>query len=120
MMKKKILVIDDDPLNVRLIQITLQKKGYDVDFAHDGVSGLEKMMSFSPDLIILDIEMPHMNGYTFMLEVKKIEGALDIPVIVLTAHAQMQAIFELKGIKDYIVKPIDPEDLIEKIDAHIM
>lgn len=119
-MKKKILIVDDDPLNVRLIQTTLEKSNYDVDFAQDGQAGLDKVDTFKPDLIILDVEMPHMNGYGFMLELSKVEGGSAIPIIVLTAHSQMQPIFERKGVCDYIIKPVEPKSLIEKIEAHIL
>lgn len=116
---QRILIVDDDPLNVRLIQVALLKNGYEVDFAQDGVQGLAKIQSFHPDLIILDVEMPQMNGYTFILETKKIEASAEIPIIVLTAHAQMQAIFQMKGVKDYMIKPVETEDLIAKIRTHI-
>src|SRR3989338_7830952 len=114
-MPQKIFVIDDDRINVKMIKSRLENEGYEVATALDGAEGIELLKQGRPDLIILDIQMPKMNGYTFMIELKKIEGASSIPVIVLTAHGDMEPIFRLKGVKEYLVKPINFEELFEKI-----
>ena len=116
-MAKKILVIDDDQLNVKLVQSRLEASDYVVVSALDGDEGLQLIEKERPDLIILDVKMPKMNGYTFMLEFRKLEGFNRIPVIVLTAHEEMQPIFTLKGVRGYLVKPIKFEQLFEKLDA---
>ncbi len=115
-MAQKILVIDDDRTNVRIVQSALQQKSYEVEIALDGDIGLEKVNQFKPDLIVLDIQMPRMNGYTFMFELKKLKVAQSIPIIVLTAHNEWEAIFRYKGVKDYMVKPIKIEELLIKIN----
>ena len=112
-MAQKILVIDDDQVNVQLVQSRLQANGYEVISALDGEAGLRKVKSEQPDLVILDVQMPKMNGYTFMTEYKRIGAAA--PVIVLTAHQEMQPIFTLKGVRGYLVKPLKIENLLEKI-----
>ena len=116
-MPKKILVIDDDALNVKLVTGRLQKEGYEVIAAFDGDVGLEKVKEENPDFIILDVEMPRMSGYSFMLELKKMESCNSIPVVALTAHEDMQPIFELKGVKGYLIKPVDFEKLFELIEG---
>ena len=114
-MAQKIFVIDDDRINVKMIKARLENEGYEVDTAFDGTDGLEIVKKSLPDLIILDIQMPKMNGYTFMIELKKISGGISIPVIVLTAYDDMEPIFRLKGVKEYLVKPINFDELFEKI-----
>ena len=114
-MAKKILIIDDDLTNDKILQARLQSQGYQAIIATDGDEGLLKVKSEKPNLIILDIQMPRMNGYTFMNELKKMEHFKSIPVIVLTAHETMQPIFSLKGVKGYLVKPVNPDILFEKM-----
>ena len=116
-MAKKILVIDDDQLNIKLVKSRLESNGYLVITAMDGEEGLQKVLNDKPDLIILDVQMPKMNGYTFMLEFRKLSEFTAIPVIVLTAHEEMQPIFTLKGVRGYLVKPIKFELLFEKLNA---
>jgi two-component system, chemotaxis family, chemotaxis protein CheY len=114
-MSKKILVVDDDRLNVTLLQFTLKTKGYDVFAAEDGVEGLEAVSYEKPDLIILDVHMPRMSGFEFMNELKKFSGGVMIPVIMLTANENMQDMFFAEGVKGYFVKPVDPAKLEKKI-----
>ena len=116
-MPKKILVIDDDQLNIKLVKSRLEANQYQVITALDGEEGLQKVLKEKPDLIILDVQMPKMNGYTFMLEFRKLSEFTSIPVIVLTAHEEMQPIFTLKGVRGYLVKPIKFELLFEKLNA---
>ena len=119
-MPKKILVVDDDLTNVTLIQNRLEQKGFEVILARDGDVGLEKAKKEKPDLIILDVEMPRMNGYTFIVELRKDESAKVIPILVLTAHEEVQPVFELKGVKGYLLKPIDFDKLFEKIEKALL
>jgi CheY-like chemotaxis protein len=116
-MPKKILVIDDDELNLKLVKSRLEASGYEVSTANDGDVGVQKLLKEKADLIILDVQMPRMNGYTFMLEFRKYPEVANTPVIVLTAHEEMQPIFTLKGVRGYLVKPIKFELLFEKLNA---
>lgn len=115
-MAQKILVVDDDRTNLRVIESGLTQQGFEVDIAIDGDVGLEKVKTAAFDLIVLDIQMPRVNGYTFLLEIKKIKNTQKIPIIVLTAHNEWEAIFRYKGVRDYMVKPIKFEVLLEKIN----
>ncbi len=110
-MGKNILIIDDDPVELKLISSRLSKEGHIVKQANNGLVGLDALAEQKPDLIILDIEMPEMNGYTFILEMKKIEAYQTIPVIVLTAHEENRPIFARRGILNYLVKPVCFEQL---------
>ena len=116
-MVKRILVVDDDRLNVTLIRFALKEQRYEVATAEDGVLALEAVRAFKPDLIVLDIQMPRMSGFEFMNELKEIPGGSAIPIIMLTANDNMQEIFFSEGVKGYFVKPVDPPVLEAKIRA---
>jgi len=115
-MSKKILLVDDDLGFTKLVNSRLSKKGFKIEAAIDGEIGLKKVSIFKPDLIILDVEMPVMNGYSFMMNLKGMKDYHAVPVIVLTGHADKQAIFELQDVKGYLVKPVDFDALFEKIN----
>src|SRR3989338_3632081 len=103
MKKGRILIVDDDLTTTALLNAKLTEHGYDVQTANDGLEALQKSQSFQPDLIILDIMMPKMDGYTFVLEFKKFGDIKQTPIIVLTSQTEMRDIFELEGINDYIL-----------------
>lgn len=114
-MAKSILVIDDEPVIVEISKRKLQNEGYTVQTAGNGEEALEVLKTFKPDLILLDIQMPKMNGYTFMMEKVKDPELVGIPVIVLTAYNEMEPIFRRHRIKAYILKPLKLQDLIAKV-----
>lgn len=118
-MAKKILVIDDDPGLIKMVDSFLVAHAYQVLIATDGDEGLAMVKSDQPDLILLDVQMPKMNGYTFVHECKKIPNALNIPIIVLTAKQGMAEIFKVEGVKEYITKPFSMERLLESIKKYI-
>lgn len=112
---KKILVIDDDNEIRDLVKSRLEANNYAVASASNGAEGLEKLEHEHPHLIILDIAMPKMDGYTFVLELKRMHQFRDIPVIMLTAKDRMKAIFDIEGVSGYFVKPFVSEDLLVKL-----
>ena len=109
---KRILVVDDEVMLVNLLQMRLEANGYEVEVAYDGQEGLSKTAKTRPDLIILDINMEGMDGYTMLKELRKMEGIKDTKVIMLSASGKMRGIFEKEGISDYITKPFDADDLL--------
>ena len=118
-MAHKILLIDDDKGIVEVIKNVLVGRNYDVVTAFDGKEGLKKVQSEDPDLIVLDIRMPTMNGYEFICTLRTERGSSDkpmVPIIVLTAKEKMEEVFKLEGAKGYLVKPIDPIQLTKKIE----
>ena len=115
-MPHKILVVDDDRINVALVKFALTQRGYSVSFAHDGTEAAEKLQSETPDLIILDVVMPQMNGFEFMAELKQKQGFTTTPVIMLTSNETMGEIFRLEGVKGYFIKPVMFEELLRKIE----
>ena len=114
-MAKKILLVDDDRMVTTMLFVALEKKGYQVQIADDGQIALNLAQSDPPDLIILDVQMPNMNGYTFINELRKSKECQNIPIIVLSSHQDMKAIFQTKGIKAYFIKPINSEEFMQKI-----
>jgi two-component system alkaline phosphatase synthesis response regulator PhoP len=115
MAKKKILIVDDEAELVELAKTHLESCGYDVVPANGGLEGLSKATQEHPDLIILDIAMPDLDGYSTLQRIKMEEGLKDIPVIMLTAKAQMKSLFEMEGVSDYIVKPFDFPDFLARV-----
>lgn len=118
-MAKNILIVDDDPTIVKLVVGFLSAHGFNVDSAESGDEGIEKIKKSKPDLIILDVQMPKMNGYTFVFELKKIVDTSTIPIIVLTGKTGMEEIFKVEGVKEYMIKPVVTENLLINIKKHI-
>ena len=116
-MSKCILVVDDEPVVVEIAKRKLEEKGYDVMVAHDGMEAFEALKKRIPDLILLDIQMPKMNGYTFIMEKVKVPEYVSIPVIVLTAYGEMEPLFKRHGVRSYLLKPLKLQDLLDKVQA---
>ncbi|MBU0469606.1 MAG: response regulator [Candidatus Omnitrophica bacterium] len=114
---KKILVIDDDPQMRKMLVTRLGKNGYLVEAACDGVEGLEKWKTFKPNLIILDVCMPNMDGFSFVQESKANEEIESVPIIVLTSREEMVDIFAGEGVSGYLIKPYNEEEMLEKIES---
>ena len=114
-MPHKILVVDDDRLGTTLVKFGLSEKSYDVIIAGDGDIALELVKEQSPDLIVLDVMMPNMNGYEFMTELKQLQGVETTPVVMLTANETMEDLFKLEGVKGYFIKPVNVGQLLGKI-----
>lgn len=112
----KILVVDDDPNILELVSINLTQAGYTVSKAHDGFEALELMDSDLPDLAIVDVMMPGMDGYTLT---KKLREAAEIPVLLLTAKGELEDKEKgfLAGSDDYVVKPFEPKELLYRVNA---
>ena len=114
-MAKTILVVDDDRLMVELAKSKLEELGYEVPTAANGQKALEYLKSKTPDLIVLDVHMPDMNGYTFIIEKNKTPEYAHIPVVMLTASNQTEPLFKRHGVKGYLLKPIKLQDFLAKV-----
>ncbi len=117
-MAKTILVVDDERHIVRLVQVNLERAGYEVTTAYDGVEAIEAVQSELPDMIILDVMMPRMDGFEALKELRANEQTKDIPVIMLTAKAQDADIFKgwSSGVDSYLTKPFNPRELLAFVD----
>ncbi len=114
-MSIKILVIEDEPPIAEMIKFGLQRASYEVILAGNGEEALNLIKQHSPDLIISDILMPVMDGFTFYKELKKNPLMAKIPVLILTARGKMEDSFKVIGVDDFIVKPFDVDVLLGKI-----
>lgn len=118
-MGKTILVVDDDAMNLRMAEMTLMKKGYDVKKADSGQAALALLQEESVDLILLDVEMPGMNGIETLDAIRERLGAEDMPVLFLSASEDMeQAVANGEyAVQGFVNKPILPQKLYERVDA---
>jgi two-component system alkaline phosphatase synthesis response regulator PhoP/two-component system response regulator VicR len=116
-MSKKVLVVDDQPHIVRLIQVNLEKEGFEVTTAGDGVEGLSKVREVQPDLVILDVIMPRKDGFQVLREIKMDEQFAEIPVIMLTVKTHNADIVEglKEGAELYLPKPFHPKELVSLV-----
>ena len=114
----KILIVDDESQFIDMLQIILEANEYEVISANDGEEGLEKARSEKPDLIILDLMMPVMDGYMMLKKLRKDEQIKDIPVILCTAksHRDDKENGLKAGADAYIKKPFEPPELLTKIE----
>jgi DNA-binding response OmpR family regulator len=112
----RILVVDDDPSINEIVRYIATKAGYEVVEAANGREGLEQAQSSHPDLIILDVMMPELDGYTLHNKLLSDEATKRIPIIILTAKGQMRDSFVgSANVKFYMDKPFEPKDLQDKI-----
>ena len=118
MNNNKILLVEDEPDIIRLVKFTLEQKNFEVVATSNGLAAIEIASTEKPDLILLDVMMPVINGYDTCVRLKKNEKTKDIPVIILSAKAQKKEVDRaLKvGAADFIAKPFSPRELREKIE----
>ena len=118
-MKKKVLYIEDNEKNIYLVHFILEKGGYEVYEERDGKNGIETALRLKPDLILLDILLPVMDGYQVMGELRKNPGLSQTPIVALTSFAMVgdrEKALSM-GFTGYIEKPINPETFIREINT---
>lgn len=116
---KKILIVDDDAALAALLKAYLISAGLEVDTACDGLDAMEKLGKEIPHLIVLDVIMPRLDGYGFLLEIKKDAKLRSIPVVVVSAREMMRDMFVQEGVKGFITKPYDPAELHRAIEKFL-
>ena len=120
-MKSRILVIEDNEQNMYLITFILEKHGYEVIQARDGRSGIESALASGPDLIVLDIQLPEMDGYTVARQLKADSRSKTVPIVAVTSYAMVgdrERVLEA-GCTGYIEKPINPEIFMSQIEEFL-
>ena len=117
MAKTKILIVDDEPDAVELIEFNLKAAGYECSSAADGNEALKKARSFCPDLIVLDLMLPEVDGLEVCKILKRDPALLAIPILMLTAKAaEIDRVLGLElGANDYVTKPFSPRELVLRI-----
>jgi DNA-binding response OmpR family regulator len=117
MAEARVLIVDDDPVVRRMLQLSFESEGFDVLTAADGFEGLDAMRSGKPDMVILDIMMPKLDGMKVLDELNGDDELRGMPVILLSAKAtSLDVDLGLKaGAADYVTKPCDPIDLVDRV-----
>jgi len=118
-MSKKILVIEDDPSTLRFVEYTLQQEGLQVFTARNGLDGLKSAQTQQPDLIILDIMLPGLDGYEICHRLHQKAETASIPVLMLSAKARQEDkdMGMRVGANDYLTKPADPSEIVTRVQA---
>lgn len=119
--KPLVLVVDDMPRNLQILSTILDNEGYDITFANNGKQAIDVANSALPDLILLDVMMPEMDGFEACKILKSQEKTKDIPIIFITGRSQSEDI--VKGFKagavDYVTKPFNTIEMISRIQNHL-
>jgi len=115
----RILIVDDSPTQLNGLSKVLVKNGYDIITAEDGERGVEKAVSEKPDIILMDVVMPNLNGFQATRQITRNPETSHIPVIMLTGKDQEtdRVWAERQGASDYLIKPPNETDLLKKIKA---
>src|SRR5258708_15375564 len=120
-MPSRILIIDDAPANIQTLSTILKERGYNINIATNGRQGLEVLERIRPDLILLDIMMPEMDGFETCRRIKASTAWREIPIVFLTAKTDTGDIvraFEL-GAVDYVAKPFNAHELLARVNTHL-
>lgn len=118
MARKKILIVDDERPTVRIIEVNLERAGYEVIKAYDGVEALEQVKEHQPDMVVLDVMMPRMDGFEVLKHLQDDPRYRSIPVIMLTCKDQDADIFKgwASGVSSYLTKPYNPRELLVHVE----
>jgi len=115
----QILIVDDSPTEAHILKGILEKNGFEIETAENGTEGIERAKELKPDLILMDVVMPGLNGFQATRQLTKNAETADIPVIIVTTKDQeTDRVWGLRqGAKDFITKPVSEKTLMEKINA---
>jgi DNA-binding response OmpR family regulator len=112
--KKKILIVDDEPAILKILNIKLRISGYEVVVALDGQEALELVHSVKPDMILLDVIMPHISGFGVL---ERVRAVSELPVIAFSARPEYAQKALSLGANDFMAKPINVDDLVSRIET---
>jgi DNA-binding response OmpR family regulator len=117
-MRKKILVVEDDPDQLEVVRFTLKNAGFAVGTATNGIDALKKAQTVSPDLIVMDVMMPELDGFAVCETLRGNPATASIPILMLTglcSHISRLVAYE-SGATDYVIKPFDADQLVSKVE----
>ena len=119
-MKLKALIIEDNEQNMYMLSFLLEKNNYEIFQAFNGLDGIKAAMECLPDVILLDIQLPGMDGYQIARELRKRDDLNTIPIIAVTSHAMVgdREKAMASGATGYIEKPIDPDNFIQRMESY--
>ena len=115
----QILIVDDSPTEAHILKSMLEKNGFEIETAENGTEGIERAKELKPDLILMDVVMPGLNGFQATRQLTKNSETADIPVIIVTTKDQeTDRVWGLRqGAKDFLTKPVAEKTLMDKINA---
>lgn len=118
MANHKILIMEDDEMTAELIEFLLKRQGHDVKVAADGAQGEQLLGEWQPELVVLDVLMPFVDGFTVLKNIRSNTNTQDLPVLMLTAKTGEKDIVQAldMGANDYLVKPFQPAELLARIN----
>ncbi len=120
-MNTKILIVEDDEVNIVIVEYLLQKEGFEVETASNGEEAVEKVEADKYDLILMDIEMPIMNGLEATRAIRRLAHGKKIPIIALTAHSVEEKLREIRkaGMNGFLLKPLDQAKASQLIKQYL-
>ncbi len=115
----QILIVDDSPTEIHVLKSMLEKHGFEVETAENGTEGIERARELKPDLILMDVVMPGLNGFQATRQLTRDAETASIPVLIVTTKDQeTDRVWGMRqGAKDYLTKPVTEKSLLEKINA---
>jgi len=118
---KKVLVVEDNETNMYLMRFILQKAGYEIIEAWDGAAGVESAEKENPDLILMDMQLPVLDGYGAVKKIRAAYSGKDVPIIAITSYAMVGDREKTlnAGCTAYIEKPINPETFLDEINKYL-
>jgi PAS domain S-box-containing protein len=118
----QILAVDDDPVNLETLRFSLSNEGYDIILAHGGQQALEIIQQSPPDLVLLDLMMPHINGFEVCRQIREVWDWVNMPVIILSAKTQLKDLEEgfKAGANDFLTKPFHPKEIIIRVHTQLL
>jgi DNA-binding response OmpR family regulator len=118
---KKVLIVDDEVEFAAMVKMRLEANGYAVDTASNGEDCLRKVAAGSPNLILLDVMMPGMDGFQTLWKLRETPGSESIPVVMLTARGESKSILKAQdySVTDYLIKPCDSEELLRVVRRNV-
>ncbi|MGH7928399.1 MAG: response regulator [Candidatus Binatia bacterium] len=118
---KKILLVDDSETVLMLHRMILKGGGYELATARDGREGIAKALALKPDLILMDVIMPNMNGFDAVRELRRHDETRDVPILMVTTKGEEESMETgyITGCNDYVIKPIDCRELLTKIRSFL-
>lgn len=117
MAQRKILLVDDSETVLMMERMILEKESYQVVMARDGQEGIAKAVEVKPDLILMDVVMPNMNGFEAVKWLRQMEETKSLPIVMVTTKSEMESMETgyVSGCSDYVIKPIDSLELLTKV-----
>jgi DNA-binding response OmpR family regulator len=119
--RKKILLVDDSPTSLLWQRLILESEPYEILIAHDGEEGVRMARTEQPDLVLLDVVMPRMNGFAALRAMRAEPSLRDVPIVMVTTRSEMENVMEgfEGGCNEYITKPVDRAELLTKVRSYL-